>query len=107
MWQEKRVGTGVAMTASANSSGRFHEVKSFHDREVRWAWSFRELVFSKFKRVMYGIGPSSLYEVIPGKSSWFCRRVAGDYLSHSGIISTMAASGGNLPVNTVRSQIGG
>ena len=57
--------------------------------------------------VMYGIGPSSLYEVIPGKSSWFCRRVAGDYLSHSGIISTMAASGGNLPVNTVRSQIGG
>ena len=64
------MGTGVAKTMGAKSIGQFHEVEIFHDREVRWAWSFHEFVFFNSK-VMYGIGPSSLYEVIPGNRVGF------------------------------------
>ena len=56
--------------------------------------------------MLYGIGPSSLYEVIPGNRVGF----AGEWpvtTYRTQDHSTMAASGGNLPVNTVRSQIGG
>jgi|GEM_PF-3160937 len=55
--------------------------------------------------VMYGIGPSSHYEVTPVKL--VALESGRRLLSHAGIISSNGGIWGHLPVNTVRSQIGG
>ena len=67
LWQAKTCRHGRCKDNERELIRRIHEVKAFHDREVRWAWSFHEFVFFQVQGVMYGIGPSSHYEVIPVK----------------------------------------